>query len=864
MKKILFACSLVTTLTVHAQLPVYESFNYATGALAGKGAWATSVSAVQVSAGSLDGSAVNLSNSVGNKVTVTGGTAGFNASTKEDFVTADVTSGSFYFSFLFKLTDATGIDTVGTGTPILHLNQRSSGTKVLTSILLFNDAGHVRVGIGKHAGAAAIAASGFTASGNGAAIEDGTVYLIVGKYQFNSGAANDTVSLWVNPASLGGSEDASPKISALTGGADGVGIGRCYVAQGFNGALDELRFGATWADVTPSLVCISASITAGPTNQNAYINGTANFSVTANGSGVAYQWQFSTDNGANWNNVASGGNAASYTTPTLTLADNGEQFRCRATVNCGGGSFYTSVYATLTVTDPTGFSFRSFTSGNWNATSTWEQSTNGTTWFPATSTPNYLNSNLTVRASHVVTVTAPVTVDDLTIQAGGEVDALDAALTLNDGAAAVDANVLGVLQVANATNSALIMSGSAGLTFGNGGRYVWASSFSTSAIPVAIWADGSTCEIANGNNSQPTGLAQNFYDFFWSRTSAGQVSLGGQLQTVRHNLTMRGSASAVNSVRFLQTGLTCNLTVGNDFIVDAGNVTFSGGSVANTVLNIFLGGNFVVQPGATIDSRTSNAGTPVGDEVNLNFTNTAHAQSIALAGATVAHTGDVGGCPVFWRVWTNVTVTLVGGNLQLTNAYQGSHDTVIVDGILNCGGNQITGTAANAGALVINNGGTLVGENSTAQITASLAAITYGGTLRLPNLPNNLNNGDGFKLFDATSYSGAFTSISPSTTPTTSFAWDTTQLPVSGYLYAGSASIPVPHFTSSTISGGNFVASGTGGAPNGTFSVITTTNPALPTASWTTQATGLSFDGSGNFIYSNAVGAGYLFYRIAP
>ena len=864
MKKILpitaFALWCVCGSQAYGQtLPVYESFNYATGNLSGKGGWGTTVSAIQVTTGSLDGTPLNLIASAGNKVTVTGGTAGFNAGTKEDFVGAVITSGSVYFSFLLKLTDTTGIDTGGAGTPILHLNQRGSGTKTVISILLYNNAGHVQIGVGKHSAAAAIAASGFTATGSGSAIEDGATYLVVGKYQFNASTANDTVSLWVNPASLGATEDGSPNVSAIGAGTtDAVDLGRVYVAAGYNAMLDELRFGAAWSDVTPTSVCSPASITTNPTNQTAYVGGTANFSVVGNG---AYQWELSTDNGANWNNAAgASATTASYITPTLTLADNATRFRCRATVSCGGGSFYTSSEAVLTVTDPTGFSFRSFTSGNWNSTGTWEQSTNGNDWFPATSTPNYLNSNITVLASHVVTVTAPIAVDELTIQAGGEVDASDAALTLNDGVAAVDANVLGVLQVANATNSAFFVSGGAGLNFGNGSRYVWASSFSTAAIPTATWADGSTCEVANGNNTTPTGLAQSFYDFYWSRTATGAVSLAGQLQTVRHNLTMRGAGTPAPSVRFLATGITCNLTVGNDFIAETGYVTFSGGSVANTVLNMFVGGNFVIQPGAILDSRTANAATPVGSEANIWFTNTAATQYFTNQGA-IDHTGDVKGCPVNWRIATGVTLVVGQGNISVTNAYQGLSDTVFVDGTLNLNGNQIVGISTDSGALIINPGGTLIG-NSTAQLTTNLRAITYGGTLSLPGLPGTLNNGDGFKLFDATSYTGAFTTITPNTTPTTGFTWDDSQLIVTGYLYAGSASIPSPQFTSSYVSGPDFIATISGGAPGGTFNIITSSDLALPPASWAAQATGLIFDGSGNYTYTNALGAGYLFYRI--
>ncbi len=69
--------------------------------------------------------------------------------------------------------------------------------------------------------------------------------------------------------------------------------------------------------------------------------------------------------------------------------------------------------------------FRSTVSGNWNATSTWEMSTNGgANWIPATLTPTNLSGVITI--SNVVTVTADVTADQITIQTG-------ATLSINSG-----------------------------------------------------------------------------------------------------------------------------------------------------------------------------------------------------------------------------------------------------------------------------------------------------------------------------------------------------------------------------------------------------------------------------------------------
>src|SRR5207302_10634232 len=58
-------------------------------------------------------------------------------------------------------------------------------------------------------------------------------------------------------------------------------------------------------------------------------------------------------------------------------------------------------------------------------------------------------------------------------------------------------------------------------------------------------------------------------------------------------------------------------------------------------------------------------------------------------------------------------------------------------------------------------------------------SITYGGTLNLQNLGGTLASGMTFKLFNASTYSGAFASITPST-PGSGLAWDTNYLTTSG------------------------------------------------------------------------------------
>jgi autotransporter-associated beta strand protein len=62
-----------------------------------------------------------------------------------------------------------------------------------------------------------------------------------------------------------------------------------------------------------------------------------------------------------------------------------------------------------------------------------------------------------------------------------------------------------------------------------------------------------------------------------------------------------------------------------------------------------------------------------------------------------------------------------------------------------------------------------------------------------------------------------------------------------------------PVFDAPILSGGNLIWTGTGFTPNGTYSILTSTNVGAPLSTWTTNATG-TFSGSGAF--SQAIPAG--------
>jgi hypothetical protein len=129
-------------------------------------------------------------------------------------------------------------------------------------------------------------------------------------------------------------------------------------------------------------------------------------------------------------------------------------------------------------------------------------------------------------------------------------------------------------------------------------------------------------------------------------------------------------------------------------------------------------------------------------------------------------------------------------------------------------------------------------------------SITYGGVLNVANVAGTLAAGDTFQVFNAASYSGSFTSITPAPGP--GLAWDPNAL-ATGTLKVISGSVP-PKFSGITVSGGNVILRGTNntGLP-GTYHVLTATNVAVPLSNWTVLTSG-SFNSNGSFNSTNALG----------
>ena len=311
-------------------LPTYEPFSDATSVTGGTAYNIGSSLANQTNAllqgwGSLGGnfpgpeptivasslSYPGLPSSLGNAVSFTAAT---NMGARLDLQT-NGTSGTFYYSYILKITDISTVPFTPTNNPFAGFADTAGaqpqqlsrlGTKVLTKRV--ND-GFV-LGLGRNNVLADW-------------VYDSTVYnvndvlFIVGSYELVGGATN--VNLWINPPTntFGATTPPTPTLSATnytgTGGAlNGNGVRAfailCQFATAPGGIIDELRVEKTWANATGGQPPVPISIDADPNSRTVVVGNTVGFAVRVNGTTPSYQWR------------RNGGNIIGATTSTYSIS----------------------------------------------------------------------------------------------------------------------------------------------------------------------------------------------------------------------------------------------------------------------------------------------------------------------------------------------------------------------------------------------------------------------------------------------------------------------------------------------------------------------------------------------------------------
>ncbi|MBS1557193.1 MAG: T9SS type A sorting domain-containing protein [Bacteroidetes bacterium] len=231
-------------------------------------------------------------------------------------------------------------------------------------------------------------------------------------------------------------------------------------------------------------------------------------------------------------------------------------------------------------------------SGNWNQASTW-QIYNGSSWQAAAAAPPSGTSAAvkTILATHTVTVTAVLNIDNLTVNGTLVVNA---GITLN-------LNLTNPTTINGTLQNSGTVTGSSSLVTVNGN---YNHSQNGGNIVTATWVAGSFCNITGTTNTVPSGLSQNFDTFTWNCAQTGTINFAGNLTSVGTDFIIYSTNGQQLQVATSQTPL---VNIGNNLVVKGNSrlsfVTTGGGAIIN------IGGNFYYQSTNTSGSILKTTGS---------------------------------------------------------------------------------------------------------------------------------------------------------------------------------------------------------------------------------------------------------------
>ena len=238
--------------------------------------------------------------------------------------------------------------------------------------------------------------------------------------------------------------------------------------------------------------------------------------------------------------------------------------------------------------------FRSATTGNWNATATWECSDDGSVWEAATATPTNLHGVITIRNGHTVTISASVTIDQVTVDSGGQITiASTVTWTIADG---IDADLT--------INGTVLNQGGTWTTAGTwivsaGGTYIHntASGIATPLGKATLNAGSNFVYRGSSSLIPAISMSGRIYGNLSFESTSGSWSTssltGGTATIIQDNFVL-GSSVTFNNNTLAGLTVASNWTNSGTFNAGTGTVTFNGSaaqqitgatSFANLTLN---------------------------------------------------------------------------------------------------------------------------------------------------------------------------------------------------------------------------------------------------------------------------------------
>ncbi len=480
-----------------------------------------------------------------------------------------------------------------------------------------------------------------------------------------------------------------------------------------------------------------------------------------------------------WTEFASSSAASNVLTvvsgPTSSTVATGNDFTARQTV---------PLYYRTAAAGP----------ATWATAATWEVSSDPAFVSPAPApaavAPNAVNSaGITVQAGHTVNVGATVSVDQMTIEATGIVNA-NSPLNVADGTG-TDLTIAGRLNNAAAS----VWATGAAVSVPTGGYIrstVSPSSLATvtvagtyehamddGSIPAATWQTGSLCTVTGWINGTPGSsnsnrIGQNYWDFTWNCTAqTANVNLQGAFNgiTVANDFTVLSTGNAGSgSLRFGSSAGTA-LVVGRDFTVNAGagttaivqfanaGSTFTPGTPQTLTVNrdfVVSGAGAFTMAGTNANSSGATPTLTVGRNlVNTSTAGLSFSMSVSACPTNLNVTGNLqhGGTGTMRLTETSAAVTAtVSGDVSLTSTGTLSFGAGTGNAVLNVAGNlsHPAGTTllrAGSGSATLNFARTSGTQQWTGggTVTGNIGINVGNGTTQNPTvaLQSDVNLGAG-------------------------------------------------------------------------------------------------------------------------
>jgi autotransporter-associated beta strand protein len=435
------------------------------------------------------------------------------------------------------------------------------------------------------------------------------------------------------------------------------------------------------------------------------------------------------------------------------------------------------------------------------------------------------------------------------------------------GGVTVSGGTLSLGQTAAAGSGTIILDGGTLLLGAAGAPATYANAVNVaSASTISVSGSGNNNQASSGTWTGSAPLSLNV-------GGGGTFAFRGNIEGYSGTITLAGAGS----LRFYNTttgssAAAFDMGSGTAVIFTRDGGTFSLGSLT--------GGTGTILRGA------ASSANPTTFSIGGNGTSTTYSGTIA--------NGTQGGAATVAVIKTGTgTFTMTGANTY-SGATTVNAGTLLVNNSTGHGTGSNTLTVANGGTLggtgfvrglvIVNAGGTIapgasvgtltlnsnlvlnsgaisnfeLGTTNASDRVAVTGALTLGGTLNVTSVA-----GFGPGTYTLFAYGGALSGSLPGVgaKPSGHNLSLNTNTPGQVRLLVQAQAPPVFSQVRATPDG--IVFSGFGGASNGSYFVLASTNIAVPLSNWTRVATN-TFDASGNFSFTNSISAGVRqnFYRI--